>query len=414
MALTITATVDPTSHAVTLDVAGGTPDYTVQAAPAGDLDTYTVRARWTRPPGADATRRMTVDGDVPLNTATVYVVTDKAGAQAQTPQVVVAASSPVLSDATDPSLSLDVVVVSQPPNEWEARSVWWDVLGASAPFASVAPMRTRSGDLVLYADTLAHRRALRALLAPGRPVILRAVCPDAVDDLTILPAAARDELVSADNPSGPRLFTITYQALNREQLGPFAVDPARTYAQVVAEDATYRDVLARFVTYAELLAGQPGASLDAETWTDGGFTGGQGLWDTFWSSSVTWSFDGSDASAEAGASGAIAVLAQWQNRAPAASRRLRVSGRVRMVAPGASAMVQLVSAKAPANAVYLDPGASYAAAPVKAGATWSTFTVDLDVPGPAADDRTTCYLRCEAMPVGGIVEWDDVSARWHL
>jgi hypothetical protein len=252
--LAITPTVDATTRAVRLTITGGTPDYVVTAEPGGGRAPYTVRSTFAGMPG-DGSARIAVDGGVPLNVPTTYRATDRDGRQAWSSSVLVPSSSSVLSDALDPSRVLDVAVVSQPPNSYAARSVWWDVLGGVAPFASLAPMRLRAGDLVLYTATPATRYALRTLLLTGNPLVLRTACPDAVDDVTMLVSEGVESLALDDAPAGGRLWTLTYQALSAEQLGPYVLDPARTYAQLPLEHDTYAATLAAFATYAALRTG---------------------------------------------------------------------------------------------------------------------------------------------------------------
>jgi hypothetical protein len=415
MALSITATVDADTLAVRLTITGGTPDYTVQAAPGGDRLPYTVRSTYS-PISGDPTGRVALDGDAPLNTPTQYVVTDKAGQQAQTGVVEPVSDHPVLADATDPSRAMAVVVVSQPPNEWEARSVWWDVLGQRAPFVSVAPMRLRSGELVLHVPDRSQRARLMNLLAVGNPMVLRSACPPAVDDVVLLPTVVRDELVMESNPAGARMFTITYQAVARE-LGPYTLDPGRTYASLPTESVDYAAVVGKFTDYAALLSGQPYAGLGAEQLANGSFTSALSGWGLFWTSTgMAWDSsagtalsrnDGTDPNGYANLNQVLAA------GIPATGARLlRLSGRVRSTAQGSGVYVQLWTNKAPDLPQPFAPGVVLVNAPVAAGPAWSAFAVDLAVTDPA-HDVAAVFLRGDAMAPGAVVEWDDVSARWH-
>lgn len=411
MALSITAVPDAATASVRLTITGGTPPYVTDAAPGGDRPDYRVRSQYSTVTGAPSTR-VAVDGDIPLNTPTQYVATDATGAQASSAAVTVAHDGAVLSDATDPGRVLDVVVVSQPPNAWEARSVWWDVLGARAPFASVAPMRFRSGDLVLRAEGRSERAALLELLTTGNPVVLRASTPDTVDDLVALPESLTEELVLSDVPSGPRLLRITYQAISRE-LGPYAVDPGRTYAAVLSAYATYGALLLVFPTYDALRVGDPNAGLGPELAVNGNFSSGSSNWGVFWTSSgVVWDYTGGTGKitqTAAGPGSSHTVNSGLNSGATVAGTVYRVAGRVRSTRPGVAVRVELVTNTLPAVADYFQPGAAVASSPIVAGAAWSSFSVDVTV--PAGDDTASAYLVTDGMTLGDVVEWDDISIR---
>lgn len=409
VALTITATVDATSRAVRLTITGGTPEYVVQAAPGGDRLPYTVRSTYS-PLSGDPTGRVAVDGDAPLNTPVQYVVTDKAGDQAQTAVVTVASDLPVLADAMDPSRAMAVLVVSQPPNTWEARSVWWDVLGQREPFVSVAPLRLRSGDVVFRVASLAERTQLVSIMASGHPLVLRSTCPDAVDDVIMLPATVEDALVMDDAPGGPRNVTVSYQAVARE-LGPYVLDPGRSYASLPAESATYGDVRAKFTDYRALLSGDPYAGMGPDVIVNGSFTAGLSGWGTFWTSGASLDTSAGTALVTADASANGYANIDQGVTGPDGLRVLRVTGRVRSTSPATGVYVQLWSNTLPDPAQPFAPGVALTQQQVRPGPAWVTFTADLSVPN-AAHDTVAVFLRCDAMPLGAQVEWDDVAARW--
>lgn len=417
MALTITATVDAATKHVRLSIAGGTPEYVVDAAPAGDRAAYRVRSVYSTVPG-DASARVALDGDVPLNVPTQWVVTDRTGAQASSAVLAVASDTPILADALDPSNAVPVVVVSQPPNEWAARSVWWDVLGQREPFASIAPMRLRNGELVLRVDGSVQRAALMAVMQAGHPVVLRSTCPDAVDDLTLLPETVREQLLLDDAPTGPRHVAITYQAVTRE-LGPYAVDPGRTYEALPVEAATYGTLLGLYVDYRALLAGDPNAGLGPEQVTNGDFSGGLASWSTAWTSpAVTIAAPAGTAvmtcaAGETNKQGVLTALPRSRAVAAPGSSVLHVRGRVRSTAAATVARLELITNQSPAAADYLVPGAIVAASvALPAGPVWSDFTADLATTN-AAHDVWSLALRGNGMADGAVVEWDDVSARWR-
>lgn len=256
MAFLATATVDPgAAGTVRLDVSGGTPPYRAEASPGGDRPDYRVRDSWADMPGVPS-GRIGVDGAAPLNVPVQYVVTDATGAQVTTSAVTVTSSVSILSDATDPGAFLPVRVVSQKPNSWQARSVWWDILGSPAPFASVAPMRYRSGPLALRIETVTERAALLTLLRPGNPLMFRGACPPTVDDLTILVETAEESLILDNRPEGPYLWTLDYQAITVD-LGPYDVDSARSYDTVKAAVSAYDTLYATYATYDAVRTGTP-------------------------------------------------------------------------------------------------------------------------------------------------------------
>jgi hypothetical protein len=412
MALAVLAEVDLVLRAVRLTVSGGTPNYSAQANPAGDIDAYTVRSLWS----GSSTTRIAVDGDAPLNTAIQYVVTDRNGAQAVSGTVEVPSELPILSDATDPTVALPVVVVSQKPNRWQARSVWFDVLGSRAPFVSVAPMRLRAGQLELRAETRSDRAALIDLLGLGNPLTLRAVCPAAVDDLILLPETAEERLTIDTDPAGSTVFAVQYQAVSRE-LGPYTSDPGRTYAQLPTEHATYADMTIAYVDYAALLAGDPNAGLGLELLAAGTFPAGPvAPWSTFWTdSSILWSGSATAlAVASAAATPVAAVL--WQNAnqpIPAPSTTMRVTGRVRSTSPGTTVRAEIVSNDLANPAEYFAPGSQGSSTVIAAGPSWAPFGVDVPIAN-VAHQQFTLYFRGDGMASGAVLELDDLSAKWRL
>lgn len=252
MVLAITATPDASLAAVRFDVTGGAGPFILTAYPTGS-PSYVVRTMWT----LDANVWHAIDGDIPIDVPTSYTVTDTAtGATAATGAVTVSSASPVLSDALDPTRTVRIPVVSQTPDEWQARSVWWDVLGTRAPFVSVAPLRYRNGDLVLYVADRTERDAALAVLTSGSPFVLRTPCRDRVDDIIGLPERVSADTVVNGEESGPFTVTITYQAVARE-LGPYVGQGGRTYAVALAESATYDVVLSTFASFRDWLAGVP-------------------------------------------------------------------------------------------------------------------------------------------------------------
>lgn len=247
--IAVTAAVQDPGRVVVLTVTGATGPVTAQAFPSSGAS-YAVRTGWVTTGGT----RTGQDGDAAFGVDTTYVVTDAGGAQATSGVVRVDSPRAILADATTPSNAVAVTVLDQLPNAWEARSVWWDVLGSRAPFASVAPLRFRNGDLVLYCRDRDERQDVIGLLATGVPFTLRTPCGHAVDDVIGLPGGIVEELVIDEDKAGPRRLRITYQAIARE-LGPFLGDPTRTYASLLGEDATYALLLADHARYSDVLSG---------------------------------------------------------------------------------------------------------------------------------------------------------------
>lgn len=413
MSLTVTATPDNGTGSVRLLIDGGTPPYVVDASPGGDRPDYRIRSVYANVAGQPAARAA-VDGDLPLNTPTVYVATDATGAQALTPAVQVDSDVTLLSDATDPGRVVPVTVVSQKPNGWEARSVWWDVLGQREPFVSVAPLRLRSGPLVLRADTRRQRAALINLLSPGNPLVLRSPCPDAVDDLVLLATSVDESLVLEALPAGPSHFTLDYQAVSRD-LGPYAVDPSRSYAAVKAAWGTYGDVLAAYPSYDALRAGDALAGLGPEMIVDGAFDAGlSGTWSVFYTTpGISW--DTSDHTARATMAGSAGTPTGSAFLNPGASsdttpgRRYRVTGKVRSSNPATQVAVYLLTNTKPDTADWFSPGVAVQTVALKPAAAWSSFVADFTV--PIGDDDVTLYFRADNLTDGAIVEWDDLSMR---
>lgn len=425
MALTITPTVQAGTASVSLLLAGGSPEYVVTAYPAGHRE-YRIRSTYSPVTGAP-TSRVAVDGAIPLDTPTQYVVTDSTGVQASSVLVTVTASGPLLSDATDPTRILPVTVLDQIPLEAEARSVWWTVLGRSDPFVSVAPMLYPGGTLVLYARTRDARNAIRALLLPGNPLQLRSPCPDDLDDVVLLVTRFSEALVVEDWKGGPRRLELTYQAVS-DQLGYYTGDPGRTYAALLDVVPTYDGLRTAFRTYADVLTGTPYAGLSSELNVDGGFTAGTGAaWDTFWSSSgLTRTWTGTSKADAPGDN--VARTSSMANHMvgettpgcpiPVGVTKIRLTGRVRCTDPGASVKLEvLTNNSGTGNAQYFAPGSTVASTVLSGvGPAWSTFVVEVSLPGVGINVARWFY-RVDALQDPAAVqtiEWDDLSARWVL
>lgn len=256
MALGAVATADLSAYCTRFTITGASSASALRIdAYPRQGSAYVVRTMFTpQPDGSIAA----MDGDVPLDVETSYIVTDTGnGSQTIVAVLTVTAPGPVFADATDPTRSVLCTVVSQLPNEWQPRTVWWDVLGARAPFVSIAPLRFRNGSLVLHLPDAAARDQVLAILAPGVPFVLRTTCRDAVDDVIgVLDGPMREDLVLDSDPGGARLLTLPYQAVARE-LGQYRGDAGRTYGVMLSQSATYQVVANNYQTYADVLSGTP-------------------------------------------------------------------------------------------------------------------------------------------------------------
>ena len=410
MALTITPTPDPYSYVVRLYVAGGTPPYTVTAQPSGGRPAYTVRSPQT-PVTGDATARNMVDGQAPLglDVSTVYRVTDSAGVTgADSTAASVPASNPVLSDALDPNKFLALVVVSQKPNRWAPRSVWFDVLGRRDPTVAIGPMRLRDGQLVLRLPASVNRRQMIDLLTPGDPMLLRTPCPSTVDDVTFLVTDLNEALVT-DDPAGPTLFELTYQGVTGD-LGPFTGDPSRTYATVLAAWSSYDQLPPAYATYGDLTSGTAYSGQGPQLLPNGwGTTTDYNTWSYGWSSGAPGSSVGGVGQiVSSGTSGSrwIAMRpsgSDLYNYVTVPGKRYRVSFQARQASgvTGAQAWVDIITNTAPALADYFQPGAvqlGQVASTVNLDGQWRTVSYDVTI--PAGDDRMSVSFNVRNMPAG--------------
>jgi hypothetical protein len=195
-----------------------------------------------------------VDRWVPLGVPVTWYWKNGTDIQQTAPKTV-QADGPVLSSALS-SGAMRVVVVSQPPLRWEARSVAHDILYRADPVVTVAPARYHAATLRLHLPDRAARDSLRALLARGEPLVLRSTCRDAVDDVTFLPTGWTEELVSQSKKSGPRWVDIEYQAVMDNPSG-YAPLPSWSWAGLEAAYATWDDVEAAYATWALTEQGPP-------------------------------------------------------------------------------------------------------------------------------------------------------------
>jgi hypothetical protein len=199
------------------------------------------------------TAHTVVDRWVPLGVPVSWYWSGAGGIQQTAPLTVDDSRGPVLTSAVGSGM-LHVTVVSQPPLRWEARSVAHDILYRPDPVVTVAPARYHSATMRLHMPDLAHRVNLRTLLARGEPLILRATCRDAVDDVTFLPLRWTEALVSESRKSGARWVDIEYQAV-MDDPSRYVPLPSWSWTSLEADYDTWEDVEASYPTWADVEQG---------------------------------------------------------------------------------------------------------------------------------------------------------------
>jgi hypothetical protein len=196
-----------------------------------------------------------VDRYAPLNTLLYYIAQDDTANVVGGP-ITISSDYPVLASSMY-GTSRQVTVVAQQPNSWRARSVWHPVLDrADGPVVSIFEAEWREGTMVLGLADRDERRDLIGILMRGDPLILRATCPDRVDDLTILPLAWSDPYITDGRLDSGQRLEVTYQSVTPEPPA-YIPPPEWTYGDVLAAHATYSEVLATYATYSDLLAKVP-------------------------------------------------------------------------------------------------------------------------------------------------------------
>lgn len=183
----------------------------------------------------------------PLNVPLVYTWT---GVDLlETLPVTVVSDRPVLS-STLYAGSMQVTVVSQAPLTVQGRSVVHQVIGRPDPVVSVAPAGYPAGTLRLWMPDRATRLELHTMLRSGDPLILRATCPDAVDDLTLQPLSWSDPLVSEESKAGGRWLDVDFEAVSQTP-GDWLAPPPWTWADAEAGFASWDAFEAAFASWAD-------------------------------------------------------------------------------------------------------------------------------------------------------------------
>lgn len=258
MPLTVTATPDPTTASVVVEVTGAVPAAGPVSITRTDRNgTAPVRQREDSLPVAGA---LTIeDYEAALAGGITYTVRDSSGAAATvTLPAGLAVTVPWLSHPGLPALNRPVTIRDDDPT-YSGRSVQHDVYGARLPLFTTQPLTGRdSSTLTLLADSWDDARGIRDVYASGVPVLLRQPCLDDGDHYHV-PSSVALAPVTAGRWAGRWSATVTYVETDRP-LGALAGTARWTYADSLARSGTYPASRAEFPTYADLLAGPtPGA-----------------------------------------------------------------------------------------------------------------------------------------------------------
>lgn len=207
------------------------------------------RAVFTGRPDIEVgTRTDEVDRWAPLNTRLRYYWTDDDGVW-EAPEVVVASDTPVLSSSLYGG-AVRVAVFKQAPMRFEGGSVVHDIIGRSDPLVAVQPAKYPTGTLRLHLPDRSARLDLLSLLADNDPLILRATCTDAVDDMTFVARGWSDPLLAESDPSGGRWLDIDYRAVSNAPMA-FREPPIWTWETVEATYATWAEFEDAFESWAD-------------------------------------------------------------------------------------------------------------------------------------------------------------------
>ncbi len=243
--------------AVATNANGTSADVTISTLPANtsaqllgmsSRGTYVVRA--TLPTGATGTLVVN-DPYVPLGTPVTY----RCVAYGTPSTVTVDAASPytlsyatALVTDTGTGASIPVVVAEQSTRRYRARSVFYDVIGRSAPVVATQPARLMEGTVVFRCADLNARNQLAQYLAAGYPLMLRTPWPKGADDVAIL---ATDWDDAPEFPSqGPYALTVQYQAIDPSAI-PYTAT-TMTYLKLASAVSTYANLTTLWATYGKL------------------------------------------------------------------------------------------------------------------------------------------------------------------
>lgn len=144
--------------------------------------------------------------------------------------------------------SIPVVVEEQTTRRYRARSVFYDVIGRTAPVVATQPARLMEGAVLFRCADLTARNQLAQYLAGGYPLMLRTPWPNGTDDVAIL-ATDWDDTPRFPS-SGPYAISVQYQAVDPSVI-PYTAY-GMTYAKLAAAVSTYANVTTLWATYAKL------------------------------------------------------------------------------------------------------------------------------------------------------------------
>lgn len=245
---------------VATGVNGTSADVTISTLPANtsaqllqvsSRGTFVVRA--TLPTAATGTLVVN-DPYVPFGTPVTYRCVAYGTPSTQT----VDAASPytlnyasALVTDTGTGTSVAVTVARQESRRYQARSVFYDVIGRQAPVVATQPARLMEGQLRFRCADLAARASLSAMLRNGYPLVLRTPWPSGVDDVVFLADQWQDDALDAAN--GPYYLTAYYQAVDVSAV-PYNAAPL-TYAGMAAAVTTYANVPTLWASYLKLAGG---------------------------------------------------------------------------------------------------------------------------------------------------------------
>lgn len=144
--------------------------------------------------------------------------------------------------------SIPVLVQEQSTRRYRARSVFYDVIGRSAPVVATQPARLMEGVVTFRCAHLTSRNQLATYLAAGYPLVLRTPWPNGADDVAILATDWDD--VPEFASSGPYALTVQYQAVDMSGI-PYSAT-TMTYTKLATAVTSYANLTSLYPTYLKL------------------------------------------------------------------------------------------------------------------------------------------------------------------
>lgn len=252
----LTVTAEPQRANVRIDIHGapGTAvTYTlVRKSPSGN--TVAVRGAVGAQLAGDPTTVR--DWEVPFNVALVYTVTFY-NANGTTVGVGASAAFTMpyddcrawLVDLAAPTNSLQAVVASFTPLDFEVPAGVHRVLDRRAPVMVTLPAWTPDAELVLLTDTLAERDAVRNLLGSGYAFLLRTDPAQGIGNMYLGVLDFKEGRISTLGEPPYRQFTVDVVQVSRPDPAVFTPRPPMTYNEVLETWHTYAELLASVATY---------------------------------------------------------------------------------------------------------------------------------------------------------------------